>query len=48
MIATIPLGVAGDMGNATLRKIGAVASLIDAFVFLLMAIYAGTVGIALP
>jgi hypothetical protein len=48
VIATISLGAAGYTGNATLRKIGAVASLIDAFVFLIMAIYAGTVGIALP
>jgi len=48
VIATISLGAAGYTGNATLRKIGAAASLVDAFVFLIMVIYAGAVGIALP
>ena len=47
VIATIFLGAAGYTGNATLRKVGAAASLVDAFVFLVMA-YAGAVGIALP
>jgi hypothetical protein len=47
VIVTIFLGAAGYTGNAALRKVGAAASLIDAFVFLVMA-YAGAVGIALP
>jgi len=47
VIVTIFLGAAGYTGNAALRKVGAAASLVDAFVFLIMA-YAGAVGIALP